>query len=76
MEILVNSNNKLEIIMRDKDILKISTQKIGIKHQIKCNKGVLNFDNISHKELENLKNEKEAIKAMDKYLKENEKEEL
>ncbi len=76
MEILVNSNNKLEIIMRDKDILKISTKKIGVKHQIKCVNGTLNFDNISYKEIENLKNEKQAIKAMDKYLKENEKEEL
>lgn len=76
MEILFDSNDKLEIIMRDKDILKISTQKIGIKHKIKCIKGVLHFDSISYKELENLKNEKQAIKAMDKYLKKNEKEEL
>ncbi len=76
MEILVDSNNKLEIIMRDKDILKISTQKISTKHQLKCIKGVLHFDSISYKELENLENEKQAIKAMNKYLKKNKKEEL
>lgn len=69
MKILINSNNKLEIIMKDKDILDISTKKIGIKSQIKCMKGTLHFDNISYKELNNLKNEKQSMMNMDKYLK-------
>lgn len=69
MEILIDSTNKLEIIMKDKDILNISTKKIGIKNQVKCTNGVLYFNNISNKEIKKLKDEKQAIKDMNKYLK-------
>ncbi len=69
METLINSNNKLEIIMNDKDIINISTSKTGNKNQIKCIKGILHFNNISSKEIKNLEMEKQAIKEMNKYLK-------
>ncbi len=69
MEVLYDSNNKLNIIMKDKDIVNISTSRIGNKSQIKCIKGTLHFDTIPTQEIRALKKERKAIKAMDRYLK-------
>lgn len=68
MEISINSNNELDIIMKDKDVVNISTTRIGNKNQIKCVKGILHFDTLSTNEINALKMEKQALKAMDKYL--------
>ncbi len=67
MEISINSNNELDIIMKDKDFVNISTTRIENKNQIKCVKGILHFNTLSTNKI-NAKNGKTSPKSMDKYL--------
>ncbi len=63
------SEQHIVVVLEDRDILDICT--IGrnkLKTRVKCFGNTLFFDEIPYKELENIKEEKKAIKAMDKYL--------
>ena len=55
--------------MKDKEKINISTSKIGNRTQIKCLGKIIHIDTIPLNEVKNVKEEKQAIKDMKNYLK-------
>lgn len=75
MKIIKNAENQSTVILEDGDVLNVtSLQENGSKITIQCFDSILHVDEISMKEIENLKMEKEAIQAMEDYLKDENKE--
>lgn len=69
MKQIKETEKQTTIILEDEDILEICKMGSKQKTRIVCTSHVLHFDDITYKELLNMKEEKKAIKAMEKYLK-------
>ena len=71
MKQIRETNNKTTIVLEDGDTLEIiALKKNKDKLIVHCINSALHIDEVSLKEVEQLQNEKEAIRAMKKYLKE------
>ncbi len=69
MKQIKESEKLTTIILEDGDILKIC--KLGNKQRMRivCTSHSLQINNITYEELINIKEEKKAIRAMERYLK-------
>lgn len=71
MKILKESEKEQKIILEDNDILKIETMKGNpIQIIIECNDGIISIDEINLYKIKDLKIEKEQLKKLEKYIKE------
>ena len=70
MKVNENYAGKVTVILKDGEYLNISTNVNENNYVIKCKNNKIYFDDISIIDIENLKNEKKAIKKMRNYLKE------
>ncbi len=68
MKIIQNKDKYVTIFLEDNDILEIRTIKSKENFIVKCQNTTLHIDELSSKELNNIKQEKDSIKKMKDYL--------